>query len=54
MPSDLIQRLRRLTRGFSALCTSEAQAEGLYAEALAFTLRAPHEVALCEPDEATT
>ena len=36
MPSDLIQRLQRLQCGFSAPCASEADAEALFEEAVAF------------------
>ena len=36
MSSNLIQQLQQLQRGFSALCTSEADADSVYEGAVAF------------------
>lgn len=53
MSSDLVQQLRRLERGFSALPASLADAEGLYEEAEDFRDEDSRVVELAEPAEVT-
>ena len=53
MSSDLIQRLQRLQRSFSALCASDADAEALFNEAKAFASVFSACAELQEPDEVT-
>lgn len=53
MSSDLIEQLRRLQQGFSALCSSYAAADALIDEARGFRQAALHYTGHAQPAEAS-